>query len=64
MKFNLSNPKGNGNIIFQDSNNQNKNNQSSSKGTFWGIVIGLLGVLVAVIVGWNEILSFLNSILK
>ena len=64
MGINFLNVKGNGNDVTQDSNNQDKNSKPSSKGTFWGIVIGLLGVLVAVIVGWNEILSFFNSILK
>lgn len=64
MGINLSNINGDGNFVSQGSNNKSNKSKPSSQGTLWGIVIGLLGVLVAVIVGWNEILSLFNSFLK
>jgi hypothetical protein len=55
---------GNDNTIVQDTKNSliniNSNNRHTSKGFIISIVVAILGVLVAIIIGWDNFIKFFN----
>ena len=64
MKNNNANITGDKNTVIQNSKkstiNINSKSTAKSKRTLWTTVIAIIGVLVAIIVGWNEIINFFN----
>ncbi len=64
MKNTNANITGNKNTVIQSSRkstiNVNSNSRAKLKQTFWTTIIAIIGVLVAIIVGWNEIINFFN----
>lgn len=62
MKENKAKIKGDGNTVFQDIKKSRidtfKGKEKNNTSTIIGIVIALVGVIVTIIVGWEEILSF------
>lgn len=64
MKNINANISGDKNTVIQNTKRSTINLNSKSTGklkrTFWTTAIAIIGVLVAIIVGWNEIINFFN----
>ena len=41
--------------------NDNKYNPNKNSLTFWGIIIALLGLVAAIIIGWDSIIKFFEK---
>lgn len=54
--------KGNNNKVIQDVNSSNQSN-AKSKVSFWTLIVAIIGVLVAIIVGWPQIINFIKTFL-
>jgi hypothetical protein len=57
--------KGNSNIVIQrakktDADVSSNNVQTVNKGAVIGVLVAIVGVAVAIVVGWDDILKFFN----
>jgi len=57
---NKSKINGNQNVVIQGSNNQTTNSNKRNY-ALAGIIIALVALLVAIIVGWDNIVNFFNG---
>lgn len=51
--------KGNENIIIQGVSNSDSG--KNNRGIIIGIILTVIGIIVAIIIGWDNILKFFNS---